>query len=73
MHIITSEEWEIERRRQREADVARFTAGKLRISWSQTRGGYALFVSGRMEGQLFDAEKEALEYLADLGIIHTTK
>ena len=40
-----------------------FTAGKLRIGWSQMRGGFAIFISGRMEGQLFDSEADAKEYL----------
>jgi len=45
-----------------------FSSGKIRISWSQTRGGFAIFVSGRMEGPLFDYESEASDYLQSLGI-----
>ena len=57
-------------RAAREAERARYKTGgsKVRIGWSQTRGGYAIFVSGRMEGPLHDTEAEAREYLDDLGV-----
>jgi hypothetical protein len=47
------------------AERARFTAGKVRVAWSQMRGGVAIFVRGRMEGDLFDNEDEAREWLRD--------
>jgi hypothetical protein len=43
-------------------------AGKISIRWSQSRGGHAIFVKGRMEGPLFDSEDDAEEYLKKLGI-----
>ena len=46
----------------------KFKAGKISIKWSQTRGGHAIFVKGRMEGPLFDSENDAEEYLKKLGI-----
>lgn len=40
------------------------TSGKrVRVSWSQTRCGYAVFVGGRMEGPLFDTEQEAVAWV----------
>jgi len=46
----------------------KFSAGKIRIKWSQGRGGIAIFVKGRMEGPTFDSEEDAKEYLKKLGI-----
>jgi hypothetical protein len=46
----------------------KFTKGKVRIGWSQTRGGTATFVSGRMEGELHDTEDEAREWLLEVGV-----
>ena len=46
----------------------RFEKGKIRIAWSQTRGGVATFVSGRMEGELHDSEEEAREWLDRVGV-----
>ena len=46
----------------------KFKAGKISIKWSQSRGGHAIFVKGKMEGPLFDSEDDAEEYLKKLGI-----
>ena len=46
----------------------RFTKGKIRIAWSQTRGGIATWVSGRMEGELHDSEEQAAEWLEKVGV-----
>ena len=45
-----------------------FAKGKIRISWSQTRGCYAIFVSGRMTGLGFDSPEEAKEWLCEIGV-----
>lgn len=45
-----------------------FSKGKIRIAWSQTRGGIATWVSGRMEGELHDTEEEAAEWLEKVGV-----
>jgi|11BtaG_2_1085332.scaffolds.fasta_scaffold00087_7 hypothetical protein len=45
-----------------------FSAGKIRIKWSQRRGGIAIFVKNKMEGPTFDSEDDAKEYLKKLGI-----
>jgi hypothetical protein len=45
-----------------------FETGKVRIGWSQTRGGFATFVSGRMEGELHDTEEEARDWLITVGV-----
>jgi len=42
-----------------------FNSGKIRVGWTQTRCGYAIFVSGRMEGQLFSTEQDAIDYLRE--------
>ena len=42
-----------------------FNSGKIRVGWTQTRGGYAIFVSGRMEGQLFSTQQDAIDYLSE--------
>lgn len=46
----------------------RFAKGKIRIAWSQTRGGIATWVSGRMEGELHDTEEQAAEWLEKVGV-----
>jgi nicotinamide mononucleotide adenylyltransferase len=45
-----------------------FSKGKIRIAWSQMRGGVAIWVSGRMEGELHDTEQEAIEWLEKVGV-----
>ena len=45
-----------------------FAKGKIRIVWSQTRGGLATFVSGRMEGELHDSEEDAIKWLREVGV-----
>jgi|TARA_R110000744_G_scaffold198656_1_gene317951 hypothetical protein len=45
-----------------------FAKGKIRIKWSQTRGGLATFVSGRMEGELHDSEEDAIQWLREVGV-----
>lgn len=45
-----------------------FAKGKIRIAWSQTRGGLATFVSGRMEGELHDSEEDAIKWLIEAGV-----
>ena len=45
-----------------------FAKGKIRIAWSQTRGGLATFVSGRMEGELHDSEEDAIKWLREVGV-----
>ena len=45
-----------------------FAKGKIRIAWSQTRGGIATWVSGRMEGELHDTEAQAAEWLEKVGV-----
>jgi hypothetical protein len=45
-----------------------FLGKKIRFAWSQTRGGIAIFASGRMEGELFDSEDEAREWLLKCGV-----
>ena len=45
-----------------------FSKGKIRIAWSQMRGGVAIWVSGRMEGELHDTEEEAAEWLEKVGV-----
>jgi len=45
-----------------------FAKGKIRIAWSQTRGGIATWVSGRMEGELHDTEEQATEWLEKVGV-----
>jgi hypothetical protein len=45
-----------------------FLGKKIRFAWSQTRGGIAIFASGRMEGELFDSEDEAREWLLRCGV-----
>lgn len=45
-----------------------FEKGKIRIAWSQSRGGIATFVSGRMEGELHDSEEAAVEWLIRVGV-----
>jgi len=45
-----------------------FLGKKIRFAWSQTRGGIAIFASGRMEGELFDSEEEAREWLLKCGV-----
>lgn len=45
-----------------------FTKGKIAIRWSQMRGGYATWVSGRMEGELHDTKAEAMEWLKAVGV-----
>lgn len=63
MKIITSPNHNIALQTTLANEKAKFLSGKLRISWSQTRGGFAIFVKGRMEGQLFDSESDAISYL----------
>ena len=63
--IITTDEDKAEREAIRSEQRKVFESGKLRIDWSQMRGGYAIFVSGRMEGELFDNEDDAKEWLLD--------
>ncbi len=46
----------------------RFAKGKIRIDWSQTRGGIATFVSGRMEGELHYSEEAARVWLEEVGV-----
>ena len=46
----------------------RFKTGKIRVDWSQTRGGIATFVSGRMEGELHDSVEDAVEWLIRVGV-----
>ena len=46
----------------------KFAKGKIRIKWSQTRGGLATFVSGRMEGELHDSEEDAIQWLREVGV-----
>jgi hypothetical protein len=47
----------------------RFAKGKIRVEWSQTRAGYAVFLSGRMEGPLFIDAHDAFDWLInELGI-----
>ncbi len=41
---------------------------KVRIGWSQLRGGLATFVSGRMEGELHDTMEDAIEWLKEVGV-----
>jgi len=45
-----------------------FRHGKIRAAFSQSRGGFAVFVSGRMVGELFDAEEQAIAWLKRLGV-----
>lgn len=45
-----------------------FAKGKVRVAWSQTRGGIATFVSGRMEGELHDSESDAVDWLLRVGV-----
>ena len=45
-----------------------FAKGEIRIAWSQTRGGIATWVSGRMEGELHDTEEQAVEWLEKVGV-----
>jgi len=45
-----------------------FSKGKIRIAWSQTRGGVATWVSNRMEGELHDTEEEAAAWLKKVGV-----
>ncbi len=45
-----------------------FAKGKIRIDWSQTRGGVATFVSGRMEGELHDSVEGAVDWLMAVGV-----
>ena len=54
--------------KRRRSEKELFSSGPLKIKWSQTRGGYAIFVKGRMEGETFDSIDDAKEYLRDLGI-----
>jgi len=58
------------KRRRNEKEL--FSSGPLKIKWSQARGGYAIFVKGRMEGETFDSIDDAKEYLKDLGIEEST-
>jgi len=58
-------------RKQKAEERALFLSGKLRIDWSQTRGGYAIYVRGRMEGQLFESHDEACEWLSETHGIET--
>ena len=46
----------------------RFSHGKIRVAFSQSRGGFAVFVSGRMEGELFETEQQAIDWLKLLGV-----
>ena len=65
--IIRNPAIEREAAKAREALKATLTSGKkIVVKWSQTRGGIALFVRNRMEGDLFDSEAEAVEFLNDL-------
>lgn len=54
-----------------------FEKCKIRISWSQSRAGYAIFLSGRMIGELFDTPEDAQRWLREeVGItrkIHITR
>jgi len=45
-----------------------FAKGKIRIGWSQLRGGLATFVSGRMEGELHDTMEDAIKWLKEVGV-----
>lgn len=45
-----------------------FRHGKIRVAFSQSRGGFALFVSGRMAGELFETERQAIQWLKLLGV-----
>ncbi len=45
-----------------------FAKGKISIRWSQTRGGIATFVSGRMEGELHDSVEDAEKWLEEIGL-----
>lgn len=47
---------------------SRFSTGKIRIANSQTRGGIATFVSGRMEGELHDDYESAIAWLLEVGV-----
>jgi hypothetical protein len=38
-------------------------SGKVAVRWSQMRGGYAIFVSGRMYFELYDGEDTAWEWI----------
>jgi hypothetical protein len=68
IRIIRNPALEREAAEAKAAEAAIFAKGKIRVDWSQTRGGIATFVSGRMEGPLHDSEEAALEYLAGLGV-----
>lgn len=45
-----------------------FAKGKIRIAWSQTRGGIATWVSGRMEGELHESEEDATKWIEKVGV-----
>jgi len=65
-HRLTSEAFEVNETRN--VWGKDFEKGKIRIGWSQSRGGLATFVSGRMEGELFDDEDAAREWLIRAGV-----
>ena len=44
------------------------TGKKIRVKWSQTRGGFAIFVGNRMEGEIFNNETEAWKWLEIFGV-----
>ena len=69
MQIILTDEQVAEYARAKQAEREIYIGKKIRIDWSQTRAGTAIFVSGRMEGPLFDTEQAAKDYLLeDVGV-----
>jgi len=49
----------------RELERQDYLGKRIRFGWSQTRGGIAIFASGRMEGPLHDSEEAAAEWLRE--------
>ena len=66
MKIFISQELIDENMSLRKAQREKLQSGKVSVRWSQMRGGFAIFVSGRMEFNLFNSESLAWDWINEI-------
>lgn len=68
MKVVETEAMRQSREAFHKEEIARFTAGKISIRWSQARAGMAIYVAGKPHGDTYMTADDAKNFLTELGI-----